>query len=304
MSPETCTLTVAMSSLAYFDGARVVTELRGGGPQPPEGRHGMFLVVCLSLGEDWRPQLGEAYCLLSSNRLTGVFECFAYFPESVAFGAFVETVRSGGGIMEECVGLDALEEGARALSRVVRASEEAGAVYRTFGECPTRLREAAQRLLETVDLTGEADAKPVVGEADAKLVVVKSEPVPDAAKAGPVAVKSEPVGDADVPHTQVLPASFIHDAVRAPAERRLRVAMAVIQERDEAYIELQDKHNQLKEEVEILMARNAEQVAMLAENAAWIAEQAAAISQHVAHIQALTEELDAKPTGRAGKRKL
>lgn len=270
----------------YFEGARVVRELRGGGQQAPEGKHSMFLVVCLSLRDDWRPMLGEAYCLLSSNGVTGVVECFVYFPEAVELGPLLERVRAGGAIMEECAGIDVtetLEEGARALSRVVRASEEQGALYRTFGECPTRLRETALRLMETVDLTGEPPASP-------SCVQVHPESFVQAR-------------DSSAPHAQVLPESFVQDAIRAPAERRLRVAMEVIQQRDEAFIELQDRYNGLLEEIQSLRAKNAEQVAMLAENAAWIGENAAALAQHVAHIQLLTEELEAKPAERAVRRK-
>lgn len=283
------TLTNPQSINAYLDALRFTCELkRTHRVLWEDGENHVFYLAGFSLPEAWRPCMGEAYSLLSLNPSTGLAEVFVYFSSPVALSSSLpkDVLCLPLPISPHC---PQLYHAARALARVVRASEEPNARYKTFGECPAQLREAAQRMLDTVDLT--LDAEPVAAPA----VAVAADPVAPA----PNSVKPDP----DAPHCQVLPLSLVHDVLStASMDPRIRVAMRIIkdvvQEGHDAHARLQEKYQSLTEEVLGLKTQNADQVAMLAENASWISEQAAALAHHVAHIQALTEELAAKRRGR------
>jgi uncharacterized coiled-coil protein SlyX len=250
---------------AYFGAVEFIRSLNLP-VQSPERKSWMFYFACFHIPEGLSSCMGELYSLVSNNRLTGLTEGFIYFPAPVSLSAVTERL----GIGFQCVALPEGEhprEAGQALSKVVRASEESTAGYKAHGECPAKLREIAQVILETVDLTKEPE--PVRG-----------------------AVKAEP------------------DSVPEPWQNSLRVAMSMLSKWDNAYKDLQDKHQKMVQElkslealVKSLEAQNAQQVSMLAENNAWIAEQATTLAHYVAHIQMLTEEFEAQPGQRAAKRR-
>ena len=254
---------------AYFGAVEFIRSLNLP-VQSSERKSWMFYFACFHLPEAMSSCMGALYSLVSNDRLTGLTEGFVYFPAPVSVSAVVESLVSNGGVGFQCVPLPEGEhprEAGQALSKVVRASEEATAGYKAHGECPVKLREIAQVILETVDLTKDPD------------------PVR-------VAVKAEPSSVPEPWQNSLRVAmSMLSKWDNAYKDLQYKHTQMVLEMKS------------LETFVKSLEAQNAQQVSMLAENNAWIAEQATTLAHYVAHIQMLTEEFEAQPGQRAAKRR-